>query len=208
MAVIDIARMGHPVLRRRADAVADPTAPDIRQLVEDMVDSMRAAGGVGLAAPQIKVSRRVVIFTVPEGRAGEDPDDTAQPLMALINPEIEALTEETKLSWEGCLSLPGLRGAVSRPARIRYRGWTLEGQRFERVAGGFHATVVQHECDHLDGILYPQRMTDMSLFGFKEEWDEAFRAVQAQATAPTESERRLAAEAERFNRVKAAVGGS
>lgn len=200
--------MGHPVLRRRADDVADPTAPEIHQLVADMVDSMRVAGGVGLAAPQIKVSRRVVVFTVPEGRGSGDPEDIAQPLMALINPVIEPLTEETKLSWEGCLSLPGLRGAVARPRRIRYRGLTLEGTPFERVATGFHAMVVQHECDHLDGILYPQRMTDMSLFGYKEEWDEAFREVQTQASSQGTTVSQLAVEAERFNRAKAAVGGS
>ena len=207
MAVIEIARMGHPVLRRRADEVADPTAPEIHALVADMIESMRAAGGVGLAAPQIKVSRRVVIFTVPEGRGGGDPEDTAQPLMALINPVIEPLTEETKLSWEGCLSLPGLRGAVARPRRIRYRGLTLEGQSFDRVVTGFHATVVQHECDHLDGILYPQRMTDMSMFGYKEEWDDTFRESQARAENEGTTVSALAAEAERFNRMKAAVGG-
>jgi len=207
MAVIPVARMGDPVLRRVAETVPDPTAPEIQALVEDMIESMRAAGGVGLAAPQIKVSRRVVVFTVPEGRASDDPEDTAQELMALINPVIEPLTEETKLSWEGCLSLPGLRGAVSRPRRIRYSGLTLDGKRFERVAAGFHATVVQHECDHLDGILYPQRMTDMSLFGYKEEWDEVFRDLQAQREAASAAERQLAAEAERFNRMKAAVGG-
>jgi len=96
---------------------------------------------------------------------------------------------------------------VSRPRRIRYSGLTLDGKRFERVAAGFHATVVQHECDHLDGILYPQRMTDMSLFGYKEEWDEVFRDLQAQREAASAAERQLAAEAERFNRMKAAVGG-
>lgn len=179
-----IARMGHPVLSGPAQPVSDPMSPDIRRLVEDMIDTMHDAGGLGLAAPQVHVPQRVVIFHVPEARNGnpdgseenasgdlaaEPPEDGPVPFTVLINPVIEILDEETELGWEGCLSLPGLTGLIPRHRRIRYTSLTLDGQRLERVAAGFHARVVQHECDHLDGILYPQRMTDLKGLGFVEE---------------------------------------
>jgi peptide deformylase len=169
MAILKIARMGHPVLRRIAEPVADPTSPELKRLVADMVETLADIGGAGLAAPQVHVSQRVVIFRVPEERVTGRPDDRPQELVALINPVIEPLGEEEELGWEGCLSLPGLRGAVPRHARIRYRWATPEGGLEERIAEGFHARVVQHECDHLDGILYPQRMTDLRLLTFLEE---------------------------------------
>jgi peptide deformylase len=169
MAILKIARMGHPVLDQPAQAVLDPTAPEIARLVAYMIETLADAGGVGLAAPQIHVDQRVVIFFVPEDRAGNDPDDGPQPLTILINPEIEPLGDDQELTWESCLSVPGLMGEVPRYSRIRYRGLDLAGAAVERVAAGFHARVVQHECDHLDGILYPQRMTDLSRFGFVEE---------------------------------------
>jgi peptide deformylase len=169
MAILKIARMGHPVLRRIADPVADPTAPEIRRLVDDMVETLWDIGGAGLAAPQVHVPRRVVIFRVPEERTTDRPDDRPQELMAIVNPVIEPLGAERELGWEGCLSVPGLRGAVSRFSRIRYRGAAPDGTIIDKVAEGFHARVVQHECDHLDGILYPQRMTDMRLLVFVEE---------------------------------------
>jgi peptide deformylase len=169
MAILKIARMGHPVLRRVADPVADPTAPALRRLIDDMIETLADIGGAGLAAPQVHVPLRVVIFRVPEERVTGRPDDQPQALLALINPVIEPLGAERELGWEGCLSVPGLRGAVPRFARIRYRGQTPDGSTIERVAEGFHARVVQHECDHLDGILYPQRMTDLSLLVFTEE---------------------------------------
>lgn len=168
MAILKIARMGHPVLRRRADPVPDPAAPEIRSLVADMIETMEDAHGAGLAAPQVHVPLRVVVFHVPGARAlreGEEP----VPVTVLINPEIRPLTEETADGWEACLSVPGLAGVVPRFTRIRYAGFTTDGARIEREAEGFHARVVQHECDHLDGILYPQRMTDLSLLVFAEE---------------------------------------
>ena len=131
--------------------------------------SRQDADGSGLAAPQVHVPRRVVICHVPEERAGETEESAQTPLTVLINPEIEPLSEEKKLGWEGCLSVPGLIGAVPRCTKIRYSGFAPDGSRIERVAEDFHARVVQHECDHLDGILYPQRMTDMSLLIFQEE---------------------------------------
>ena len=169
MAILKIARMGHPVLRRKAESVADPTAPEIKHLIADMTETLADIGGAGLAAPQVHVPLRVVIFQVPPQRLTGRPDDQAQDLTALINPVIEPLGDEKELGWEGCLSVPGLKGAVPRFARIRYRGVTPEGAAIDRTVEGFHARVVQHECDHLDGILYPQRMTDLRLLTFVEE---------------------------------------
>jgi len=173
MAILKIARMGHPVLRQRAAEVADPKAPEIKRLVADMIETMEDAHGTGLAAPQVHVSLRVVVFKVMGVRAGDQPGDGPVPLTVLINPVIEPLGPETELGWEACLSVPGLMGAVPRWTRIRYSGVTPEGERIERVAAGFHARVVQHECDHLDGTLYPMRMTDLSLLGFADEMRRA-----------------------------------
>lgn len=169
MAILKIARMGHPVLRRRAEEVRDPTAPRIHALVRDMIETMEDADGAGLAAPQVHVPLRVVIFHVPAEGADESVESAEPALTILINPEIEPLSARTELGWEGCLSVPGLVGAVPRHTEIRYSGLTPDGERIERIATGFHARVVQHECDHLDGILYPQRMDDMSLLLFRDE---------------------------------------
>ena len=174
MAILKIARMGHPVLSLPANAVSDPRAPEIRHLVNDMVETMIDANGAGLAAPQVHVPLRVVVFQAPEGRAdpgladAERFDHTA-PLTVLINPEIEILSSALEGGWEGCLSVPGLRGWVERPAHIRYRGFGIAGEMIERVARGFHARVVQHECDHLEGRLYPSRMNDLSRLIFESE---------------------------------------
>jgi peptide deformylase len=170
MAILKIARMGHPVLRQVAAPVADPTAPRIKALVADMVATLEDIGGAGLAAPQVHVSERVVIFKVPAERTTGLALDTPQELVAVVNPVIEPVGTETELGWEGCLSVPGLRGAVPRFKRIRYRAVTPEGEAIDRTVEGFHARVVQHECDHLDGILYVQRMTDHRLLTFVEEW--------------------------------------
>ncbi|MGO8915778.1 MAG: peptide deformylase [Stellaceae bacterium] len=169
MAILKIARMGHPVLRGVAAEIADPTAPEIARLIADMRETLADIGGAGLAAPQVHVPLRLVLFQVPPERATGAEGDAPQDLMALVNPVIEPLGEDREIGWEGCLSVPGLRGAVPRWTCIRYRGLTPRGERIERVAAGFHARVVQHECDHLDGILYPQRMTDLGLLVFTEE---------------------------------------
>jgi peptide deformylase len=169
MSILKIARMGHPVLRRPADPVPDPTAPEIKKLVADMIETMEDANGAGLAAPQVYVPLRVVIFHVPAARASGAETDQPGGLTVLVNPVIEPLTQDKEMGWEGCLSVPGLMGAVPRYTRIRYRGATPHGEAIDREASGFHARVVQHECDHLDGVLYPQRMTDLSLLGFVED---------------------------------------
>jgi peptide deformylase len=169
MALLKIARMGHPVLRAAARPVEDPTAPWLRRLVEDMVETMEDAGGTGLAAPQVHVPYRVVVFRVGPERLSDLPGDDELDLTVLVNPVIEPVGDEVALGWEGCLSVPGLRGVVPRHLRIRYRAAGLDGAPIEREAAGFHARVVQHECDHLDGVLYPQRMTDLRLLVFTEE---------------------------------------
>jgi peptide deformylase len=169
MAILKIARMGHPILLQQAAPVADPGAPEVRRLVADMFETMHDAGGVGLAAPQVHVPLRVFVFRVPPGRASEDADDLALDDTVLINPEVSLLDERRVLRWEGCLSIPGLRAAVPRSPRVSYRGVDCDGRPVEREVSGFHAGVVQHEYDHLDGILYPMRLRDFSLFGFVEE---------------------------------------
>ncbi len=169
MALLKIARMGHPVLRAPAQPVDDPTAAWVRRLVDDMIETMEDAGGTGLAAPQVHMPWRIVVFRVGGERLTDLEDDTEQALTALINPVVEPVGSERALAWEGCLSVPGLRGVVPRAVNIRYRALGLDGSVIERAAAGFHARVVQHECDHLDGVLYPQRMTDHRLLGFVEE---------------------------------------
>jgi peptide deformylase len=169
MALLKIARMGHPVLRGPAGLVEDPTAPWVRRLVEDMIETMEDAGGTGIAAPQVHEPYRIVVFRVPEERVTDMRGDGAEDLTVLVNPVVELIGNERALGWEGCLSVPGLRGVVPRHLRIRYRGTSPEGDVVERAVEGFHARVVQHECDHLDGILYPQRMTDHRLLVFLEE---------------------------------------
>ena len=171
MAILKIARMGHPVLAERAKEIPDPTAREIRKLVEDMHETLEDIRGAGLAAPQVHVSKRLVIFAAPQERGEEDeaPETDFAPMTEIINPEWQPLSEELALGWEGCLSVPGLTGAVPRHTHIRYRGYSPQGQVIEREATGFHARVFQHEFDHLDGILYPMRMHDLSLQVFTEE---------------------------------------
>jgi peptide deformylase len=167
MAVREVLRMGHPVLRERAKPVEHFASPELKALIEDMKETMAAKNGAGLAAPQIGVSERVVIFGV-QGNP-RYPDAEEVPFTVLVNPKLVILTREVEQDWEGCLSVPGMRGLVPRYTRLRYSGFDADGNPIEREAEGFHARVVQHECDHLDGILYPQRMTDLSQFGFNEE---------------------------------------
>ena len=167
MAVRPILRLGHPYLRQVAAPVTEFSTPRLHELVQDMLDTMRANNGAGLAAIQIGVLLRVVVFELE--RNPRYPDAESVPLTVLVNPTIEVLGEERDLGWEGCLSVPGMRGLVPRFTRLRYRGYDELGQPIDRTVADFHARVVQHECDHLDGILYPQRIEDMTAFGFEDE---------------------------------------
>jgi peptide deformylase len=158
--------MGHPVLKQVAAPVERFGTRELQELVKDMSDTMRAMNGAGLAAPQIGVSLRVVIFEVD--RNPRYPQADAVPRTVLINPELTLLGEETDEAWEGCLSVPGMRGLVPRYQRLRYRGKDLHGLPIDRTVQGFHARVVQHEVDHLDGILYPMRIRDLRNLGFED----------------------------------------
>ena len=164
MTVREILRMGDQRLLRVAQPVLEFGTPELQALVADMHQTMAAANGAGLAAPQIGVDLQLVIFGFEHNQ--RYPNAPAVPLTVLLNPVITPLDEAMELGWEGCLSVPGLRGEVPRHARIRYRGVDVDGRSIEREADGFHARVVQHECDHLIGRLYPTRMTDLSKLGF------------------------------------------
>lgn len=162
--ILPILRMGDPRLLRVAEPVASFGGPELLQLVADMEETMAAAGGVGLAAPQVGVNLRLVIFGFEHSE--RYPDAEAVPYTVLINPVLTPLSDEEEEGWEGCLSVPGLRGWVPRWKHLRYQGYGLDGQVIDRTVEGFHARVVQHECDHLDGLLYPMRVRDFRQFGF------------------------------------------
>ena len=159
-----ILRMGDPRLFQRSQPVERLGTPELAQLVADMRETMVAASGAGLAAPQIGVPLRVVIFGFEHNE--RYPDAEPVPYTEIVNPVLMPLGPEMEEDWEGCLSVPGLRGKVPRYARLRYAGFDPSGRRIEREVHGFHARVVQHECDHLDGVLYPMRMRDLRLLGF------------------------------------------
>ncbi len=163
----DVLRMGDPRLLRVSEPVQKFGTAELDELIRDMQDTMAALNGAGLAAPQIGVPLRVVIFGVE--RNARYPDAEEVPFTVLCNPQLTPLGAEMEEGWEGCLSVPGMRGLVPRHLRLRYGGFDQHGARIEREAGDFHARVVQHECDHLDGILYPMRIRDMRQFGFTEQ---------------------------------------
>jgi peptide deformylase len=161
-----VLRMGDERLLQQATEVSEFDTPELHALITDMLDTMRHEDGVGLAAPQIGVGLRVVIFGVDF--CERYPDAPAVPQTVLINPKLSFVGDEMEDGWEGCLSVPGLRGVVSRYTRLEYSGFDQFGQRIEREADGFHARVVQHECDHLEGVLYPMRVQDFKRFGFSD----------------------------------------
>jgi len=167
MAIRPVLRLGDPRLFQPALEVSEFKHPELDTLIEDMFDTMAAEDGAGLAAPQIGVGLRVVIFGFDSNP--RYPDNDAIPKTILINPQIIPLSRDKEDGWEGCLSVPGMRGVVSRYKHIRYTGLDATGTTVEVTASGFHARVVQHECDHLDGIIYTQRLTDSKKFGFTEE---------------------------------------
>lgn len=162
----EVLKMGDPRLLEIAEPVSNFDTAELRSLLSDMHDTMTHLDGAGLAAPQIGVGLRVVIFGVRNNPRYPNAEEV--PYTVLINPVLEILSDEMEEAWEGCLSVPGMRGVVPRHARLRYRGVNEDGHEIDRIAEGFHARVVQHECDHLDGILYPMRVRDFSRFGFTE----------------------------------------
>ena len=166
MAIRDILKMGNPDLLKVSEPV-DFEKDDLTTLIEDMKETMKANDGAGLAAPQIGVFKRLVIFGFDTNERYPEADSV--PFTVLINPIITPLSDEQENGWEGCLSVPGLRGVVPRYTHIRYEGYDAEGNKIEREVEDFHARVVQHECDHLDGILYPMKIEDYRYFGFHEE---------------------------------------
>ena len=166
MAIRDILKMGNPDLLKVSEPV-DFEKDDLKTLIEDMKETMKANDGAGLAAPQIGVFKRLVIFGFDTN--DRYPEADSVPFTVLINPTITPLSDEKENGWEGCLSVPGLRGVVPRFTHIKYEGYDGEGNKLEREVEDFHARVVQHECDHLDGILYPMKIEDYRYFGFHEE---------------------------------------
>ena len=166
MTVKRVLKMGDPLLYRKAEPVQQFNTPELDRLVTDMFDTMAELSGAGLAAPQIGVSLRVVIFGVEANP--RYPDAEPVPTTVLVNPVLEPIGDDMEEGWEGCLSVPGLRGLVPRHLRLRYTGFDQHGQPLDRTVSGFHARVAQHECDHLDGILYPMRLRDIRLLGYED----------------------------------------
>lgn len=167
MAIKTVVKMGNSKLAEPSLPVRDFADPQLQSIISDMLDTMKEEDGVGIAAPQIGYQLRIIIFGFEANP--RYPDENSIPFTVLINPEIEVLTDEMVDGWEGCLSVPGLRGLVPRYTKINYSGYDINGQRIARFAEGFHARVLQHEYDHLDGILYPMRIKDLRYFGFEEE---------------------------------------
>ena len=168
MSILTIAKMGHPVLRRIAAKVEDPTEPDIARLAADMRETVEEIGASGIAAPQVFVEKRVVVYRIGAARIPAGSDLQPVPWTVMVNPEITPLTKDKVLVWERCLSIPGLHGKVPRYPRISIRYQTIEGANVEHRAHSTWAALLQHECDHLDGILYPMRMVDLSMLAFND----------------------------------------
>jgi peptide deformylase len=167
MAIREILRMGNPILLKEAEKVKKFATPEIHELIKDMIETMKDADGAGLAAPQVGESIQLVIFGFDKNERYPEAEEI--PFTVLINPVITPLTQDKEDDWEGCLSVPGMRGVVPRYKEINYKGYDQYGNEIDRNVEGFHARVVQHECDHLLGILYPTRIENMKLFGFHDE---------------------------------------
>jgi peptide deformylase len=182
MAVLRIAKMGNPVLLRKAEPVADPTAPEIRKLAQDMQDTIEDIGASGLAAPQVFVSKRVVVYRMIAARIPEGSGLRPRPWTVLVNPVITPKGAEQKQVWERCLSVPGLHGKVPRFTHVEITYQDLEGKKHTHEATSSWAALLQHECDHLDGIVYPMRMTDLSLLAYNDEPGPLAREVAADAS--------------------------
>lgn len=170
MSILKIARLGHPILLQKAKIVEDITSNKTKKIIQDMTETMLDAKGIGLSAPQIHINRQIIIFRVPE----ED-DEKKIKITALINPGLTKITDKTENEWEGCLSIPGMLGLVKRFSIIQYEGSDMRGNIIQKKAEGLHARIVQHEYDHLQGILYTSRLVDNSAFGYAEEIEEYWK---------------------------------
>jgi peptide deformylase len=173
MTIQPVIKMGTERLSQPSLPVTEFATPELYQIIQDMKDTMQEKNGVGIAAPQIGCYQRIIMYGFDKSE--RYPNEKPVPFTVLINPSIEILTDETFDAWEGCLSVPGLRGLVPRFTKIKYEGFDPEGNPISRLAENFHARMVQHECDHLDGILFPQRIKDLRYFGFEEEiWERVY----------------------------------
>jgi len=207
MAILKIARMGHPILKKTAEAVPDPTAPEVARLVDNMVETMLDAPGQGLAAPQVYVPKRIVVYIPPPSDLDDEDEDeeaangNGRRIRVLVNPVISRLDDDMNDNWEGCLSVPEMRGVVPRYSRIHLAASRLDGSVIDETVEGHHARVLQHECDHLDGVLYPQRMSDLSTLMFESEMRHLIAEARAarEAAEAAEAEIESTAEAETEN---------
>ena len=172
MSILKIARLGHPVLFQKSSPVNDISEPSIKKLIHDMIETMLDAKGIGLAAPQVHVNKQIIIFRIPEN---QEEENNQIKVTALINPKISAITEDTNNEWEGCLSIPGMSGLVKRYSKISYEGFDMNGNTIKEIAEGLHARVIQHEYDHLMGIVYTDRLADKKAYGYEEEIKEYWK---------------------------------
>ena len=170
MSILKISRLGHPILLQKCEPVIDVTSRETKGIIHDMTETMLDAKGVGLAAPQIHINKQIIIFRIPE-----EENDKEIKITALINPKITKISDKTENEWEGCLSIPGMIGLVKRFSQIKYKGFDMQGKIIERQVKGFHARVVQHEFDHLMGILYFNRLADKNAYGYVEEMEEYWK---------------------------------
>jgi len=173
MSILKISRLGHPILLKKAKPVADILAKEVRKIVFDMTETMLDAKGIGLAAPQVHINKQIVIFRTFE----QDKDEKEVNVTVLINPKIIKISDKTDNAWEGCLSIPGMLGLVKRFSEIKYEGYDIQGNLIQKKVNGFNARVVQHEFDHLLGILYISRLADPKAFGFVDEIEEFWKKI-------------------------------
>jgi len=176
MSILKIARLGHPVLHKKSIIVKNIPDPIIQRLIADMTETMLDANGIGLAAPQVHVSKKVMIFRIPKIEENKVKDEKIE-ITALINPKLSKISNETENDWEGCLSIPGMSGLVKRFSKIKYEGFDMNGNIIKKTAEGLHARIVQHEYDHLMGILYIHRLADSRAFGFSDEIENFWKNI-------------------------------
>ena len=175
MSILKIARLGHPILQKKTTVVKKIPSSSINQLINDMTETMLDAKGIGLAAPQVHISKQIIIFSIPKEKEEEERKNNTIEITALINPKISKISKETDTQWEGCLSIPGMTGLVKRYSKINYEGFDMNGNLIKNEAEGLHARIVQHELDHLKGILYINRLVDNRAFGFVNEIEEYWK---------------------------------